>query len=183
MKSLVTMLSSGSGKSISRGPLIDCCTFVSFILISFGEVILGIRDMVQRRRSRAYDGKESQSFLLLLVFLLQYVCACSYRRGWRVGDSPRCVRKVVKMMLVMTVSRFCTLHATEATNTALLAGSFSLHLLGDLDVDLEELADATIEADGLALVKVTLAVAVGNTLLGAGFDETVKYVSTRSWCD
>lgn len=78
------------------------------------------------------------------------------------------------------MSRFRTLHATEATNTSLLAGSLSLHLLGDLDVDLEELADATVEADGLALVKVTLAVAVGDTLLGAGLNETVKYVSTRS---
>lgn len=71
------------------------------------------------------------------------------------------------------------LHATEATNTALLTGGLSLHLLGDLDVDLEELADATVEADGLALVEIALAVGVGNTLLGAGLDKTVKLVSTR----
>jgi len=72
-----------------------------------------------------------------------------------------------------------TLHATETTDTALLASSLSLHLLGDLDVDLEELADATVEADGLALVKVALAVAVGDALLGASLDETIKAVSMR----
>lgn len=70
------------------------------------------------------------------------------------------------------MSKSGALHATEAANTALLAGSLSLHLLGDLDVDLEELANAAVEADGLALVKVTLAVAVGDTLLGAGLDKT-----------
>jgi len=75
------------------------------------------------------------------------------------------------------------LHATEAANTALLAGSLSLHLLRDLDVDLEELANATVEADGLALVEVTLAVGVGNALLGAGLDKTAKLVSTRRRCD
>ena len=72
------------------------------------------------------------------------------------------------------MSELGTLHATEAANTALLAGSLSLHLLGDLDVDFEELADATVQADGLALVEVTLAVAVGNALLGAGLDKTVN---------
>lgn len=71
------------------------------------------------------------------------------------------------------------LHATEAANTALLAGGLSLHLLGDLDVDLEELADATVEADGLALVEVTLAIGVGNALLGAGLDQTANVISTR----
>jgi hypothetical protein len=75
------------------------------------------------------------------------------------------------------------LHATEAANTALLASGLSLHLLGDLDVDLEELADATVEADGFALVKVTLAVGVGDTLLGAGLDKTAKLISTRGRCD
>jgi hypothetical protein len=69
------------------------------------------------------------------------------------------------------------LHATETANTALLAGGLSLHLLGDLDVDLEELANATVEADGLALVEVTLAVGVGDALLGAGLDKTAKLVS------
>jgi len=75
------------------------------------------------------------------------------------------------------------LHATEAANTALLASGLSLHLLRDLDVDLEELANATVEADGLALVEVTLAVGVGDALLGAGLDKTVKLVSTRRRCD
>lgn len=74
------------------------------------------------------------------------------------------------------------LHAAEATNTALLAGGLSLHLLRDLDVDLEELANATVEADGLALVEVTLAVGVGDALLGAGFDKTARLISTRRRC-
>lgn len=50
----------------------------------------------------------------------------------------------------------------------LLLGSLTLHLLADLDVDIEELGNAAVEADGLALVQVTLAVVDGDTLLGAG---------------
>ena len=43
------------------------------------------------------------------------------------------------------------LHAAGET---LLALGLALHLLADLDVDLEELADAAVEADGFALVEI-----------------------------
>ena len=55
--------------------------------------------------------------------------------------------------------------------TALLRGGLALHLLRNLDVDLEELAHATVEADGFALVEVGFAVLRGNALLGAGVYE------------
>lgn len=58
--------------------------------------------------------------------------------------------------------------------TALLGGRLALHLLGNLDVDLEELADTAVEANGLALVELALAVLRGNALLGAGVDEPGK---------
>ena len=55
--------------------------------------------------------------------------------------------------------------------TALLRGGLALHLLRDLDVDLEELTHAAVEADGLALVEVGFAVLRRNALLGAGVNE------------
>jgi hypothetical protein len=64
-----------------------------------------------------------------------------------------------------------TLHA-EAHTTTLLLTSALLHLLADLDVDIEELGDTAVQADGLALVQVTLAVVGGDTLLGAGLGES-----------
>jgi hypothetical protein len=103
--SLVTMSSSGFGKSISRESLFDCCTFVSFIQVSFGGVILGIRDMVQRRCSRAHDGKSLRGSSFWLLLLLQYVRLCSDGREWRVGDSPRGFRKVVKVLLLVRCRR------------------------------------------------------------------------------
>lgn len=53
------------------------------------------------------------------------------------------------------------------------AGSVALHLLANLDVDVEELADAAVEADGLAFVQVTFTVLVGDAFLRAGFGQTV----------
>ena len=55
--------------------------------------------------------------------------------------------------------------------------SLALHLLRDLDVDFEELADAAVEADGFALVEVAFTVGVGNALLGASLDEAGGCVS------
>ena len=46
----------------------------------------------------------------------------------------------------------------HATGKSLPALSLALHLLADLDVDLEELRYAAVEADGLALVQVGFAV-------------------------
>lgn len=65
---------------------------------------------------------------------------------------------------------FTCLHA-EAHTTTLLLTSALLHLLANLDVDVEELGDAAVQADGLALVQVTLTVVGGDTLLGAGLGE------------
>lgn len=59
--------------------------------------------------------------------------------------------------------------------TALLRGGLALHLLRNLDVDLEELAHAAVEADGLALVEVGFAVLRRNALLGACVDELVEH--------
>lgn len=53
-------------------------------------------------------------------------------------------------------------HATGAGTSTSLSG-FSLHLLGDFDVDLEEFGDTPIEADALALVEFGFAVVGGDT--------------------
>lgn len=61
-----------------------------------------------------------------------------------------------------TISHFlyCSLHATaeHATAAALPSLRLALHLLADLDVDLEELGNTAVEAHGLALVEVGFAV-------------------------
>ena len=55
----------------------------------------------------------------------------------------------------------------HAATTLLPLHRLTLHLLRNLDVDLEELADAAVEAYGFALVQVGLAVLRGYALLGA----------------
>lgn len=52
-----------------------------------------------------------------------------------------------------------------------------LHNLADLHRRVEELCGATVEADGLALVELALAVVVGDTLLLARVLETAIKVS------
>lgn len=68
------------------------------------------------------------------------------------------------------------LHAETHATTVLLGigGGFALHLLADLDVDIEELGDAAVQADGFALVEIAFAVVGGDALLGAGLGETVS---------
>jgi hypothetical protein len=66
--------------------------------------------------------------------------------------------------------RLGTLHAKAHTSTL-------LHLLANLDVDVEELGDTAVQADRLALVQVALAVVGGDALLGAGLGEAVE----RRW--
>lgn len=61
------------------------------------------------------------------------------------------------------------------THAALSAGGIALHLLADLDVDVEELADAAVEADGFTLVQVAFAVVVGDTFLGARFGQAIPW--------
>jgi hypothetical protein len=65
------------------------------------------------------------------------------------------------------------LHA-QAHAATLLVGSLTLHLLADLDVDIEELGDAAVQADGLALVEVAFAVIGGDTLLCAGLGQAAR---------
>ena len=62
--------------------------------------------------------------------------------------------------------------------TALLGLRLALHLLRHLDVDLEELAHAAVQAHGLALVQVGFAVLGRDAFLGAGVDESVVGKST-----
>jgi hypothetical protein len=66
--------------------------------------------------------------------------------------------------------RLDTLHAKAHTTTLLLTSAL-LHLLANLNVDIEELGDTAVQADGLALVQIALAVVGGDTLLGAGLGE------------
>lgn len=63
------------------------------------------------------------------------------------------------------------------THSTLSASSIALHLLANLDVDIEELAHAAVEADGFAFVQVTFAVVVGEAFLGAGFGQAVVFAS------
>lgn len=65
------------------------------------------------------------------------------------------------------------LHAKAHTTTLLLTSAL-LHLLANLDVDIEELGDTAVQADRLALVQVALAVVGGDTLLGAGLGEAKR---------
>ena len=52
--------------------------------------------------------------------------------------------------------------------TALLRGGLALHLLRNLDVDLEELAHAAVEAHGFAFAEVCFAVGGLDAFAGAG---------------
>lgn len=62
--------------------------------------------------------------------------------------------------------------STRLEAHATLVGiGLALHLLADLDVDVEELGHAAVEADGLALVDLALAIVLGHALLGADLGE------------
>lgn len=64
--------------------------------------------------------------------------------------------------------------STRLEAHATLVGiGLALHLLADLDVDVEELGHAAVEANGLALVEVAFAVIGGDTLLGAGLGQAM----------
>ena len=66
-------------------------------------------------------------------------------------------------------------HSLSAKHTTpLLSLRLALHLLRNLDVDLEELAHAAVQADRLALVQVGFAVLGRDALLGAGVNEPVE---------
>lgn len=77
--------------------------------------------------------------------------------------------------LLLLLLPLLALHAANllSESTPLLRLRLALHLLRHLDVDLEELAHAAVQAHGLALVQVGFAVLGGDALLGAGVDEPV----------
>lgn len=62
----------------------------------------------------------------------------------------------------------------HAARESLLPLRLALHLLADLNIDLEELGDAAVEAHGLALVQIRLAVGCVDALCRAGLQETRK---------
>jgi hypothetical protein len=64
---------------------------------------------------------------------------------------------------------------------ALLRRRLALHLLRDLDVDFEELAHATVQADRLAFVEVGFAVLGRDALFGAGVDEPGREEDSQFW--
>ena len=70
-------------------------------------------------------------------------------------------------------------HPTPA-RAPLLRG-LALHLLADLEVDLEELAHAAVQAHALALVEVRLAVLGRDALGRAGLGESVLQKGRRGW--
>jgi hypothetical protein len=64
------------------------------------------------------------------------------------------------------------LHASAESLPSL---GLALHLLADLDVDLEELGYAAVEADGLALVQIGFAVRCIDAFRRAGLEETATW--------
>lgn len=73
------------------------------------------------------------------------------------------------------------LHAEAHTAATLLLGCIALHLLADLDIDVEELGHAAVETHGLALVEVAFAVVGRDTLLGAGLGQAVTSALAGIW--
>ena len=58
------------------------------------------------------------------------------------------------------------------SSSTLSASRIALHFLTDLDIHLEELGYASIQADGFAFVQLAFSVVGGYTLLGARLGET-----------
>src|ERR1700760_3289433 len=54
-----------------------------------------------------------------------------------------------------------------------------LHLLAYFDVDVEELGNTAVEADGFALVEIFFVVVAGNALFCAGGDESMTQKSAK----
>lgn len=76
-------------------------------------------------------------------------------------------------------SLFAVVHLETTTHSSCLLLLLLLHLLGDFNVHFEVFADASIEADGFALVQVSFTVIGWNTLLdtavGKAIDELVLF--------
>jgi hypothetical protein len=54
----------------------------------------------------------------------------------------------------------------------------ALHLLADLDIDLEELGHTSVQAHGLALVEIGFAVRCVDAFVAAGFEETMRALAS-----
>lgn len=74
---------------------------------------------------------------------------------------------------ILSLSPFQLEEATAGGGTALLRTALRLHNLADLHRRVEELCGAAVEADGLALVELALAVVGGDALLLARLLKTV----------
>lgn len=76
-------------------------------------------------------------------------------------------------------SLFAVVHLETTTHSSCLLLLLLLHLLGDFNVHFEVFADASIEADGFALVQVSFTIIGWNTLLdtavGKAIDELVLF--------
>lgn len=96
-------------------------------------------------------------------------------RRWSVYRTAPCAHRFCSRRLSFRCQTK-VLHATaeHALATALLALRLTLHLLADLDVDLEELGYAAVEADGLALVEVGFAIRCVDAFRRARLEETVR---------
>jgi hypothetical protein len=124
---------------------------------------------------------------------IMYTCVLIIQRRQRSNNPPDITSHDFFRALPPITSRWCAvdglllllllllhplsipLHANNLLSepTALLSLRLALHLLRNLDVDLEELAHAAVQAHGLALVQVGFAVLRGDALLGAGVDEPI----------
>lgn len=63
---------------------------------------------------------------------------------------------------------------THRSSTRTLLGRLSLHFFADLQIDLEELAHASIKTNAFALVEVGFAVLGGYAFLCAGLGQSVQ---------
>ena len=87
-----------------------------------------------------------------------------------------CSSELYELVVIHLSNTFSHLHAREAAASPPLC--LALHLLADLHVDLEELCDAAIKADRLALVEIGFAVRV-DALFAAGLNKAAQMVSVR----
>jgi hypothetical protein len=68
--------------------------------------------------------------------------------------------------------------STKHATSSLLPLCLSLHLLRNLDIDLEELAHASVQTYGFALVEVPFAVGGIDAFFAAGLYESVSWSET-----
>jgi len=85
-----------------------------------------------------------------------------------------CQNLLLNVHLPSPFRAFAELHAKHsATSSSSPSLCLALHLLANLDIDLEELCDAAVQAHGLAFVEVGFAVCGVDAFRCAGFEEAV----------